>query len=845
MTKRKKSIMKKAVVGVITTTIAIQLTPINVSAIEEIDNKNQEKYIELRKEDTDEVDENLDLENYINISFNDKANYYYGNAFKIGINIKPDNLVNIKKGTTIRFKIPNLAIDYNSLKVAILPDFIELKKDIENNNVDLIFKKDVKDVSLLDMKLIGQITWNPGNYTINADLINPNGDSENINLENNNFTVYQTPQCKTPFVNPYWIGKNFIGTGILGDGIHGGIYESPSKPLQFKAKYNGGKEKKGPYNNVDINIKLEGGQALTKGSIRLVNKSGKDITNTMQIVTSSDEFTIKTGNVNKDTVFDIYFSTQVQKKGIYKTIFTAITDTGYKSEFTLNSGFMNDIIIGWMPKIKGADNISIKEGTPFNPMKGVSATDKEDGNITKDIKVTGTVDIDKPGKYELIYTVTDKDKNTTNVIRTVTVNPKMIDINAIPVINASDKTIKVGDKFNPLEEVSVSDKEDGNITKDIKVIENTLDTSKEGVYKVVYKVTDNQGATVTKTITVIVRSNDKPVISGADNISIKEGMPFNPIKGVSAADKEDGNITKDIKVTGIVDIDKPGKYELIYTVTDKDKNTTNVIRTVIVNPKMIDINTIPVINVSDKTIKVGDKFNPLEGVSATDKEDGDLTKDIKVIENTLDTSKEGVYKVVYKVTDKQCATVTKTIAVTVKSNDKPVISGADNISIKEGTQFNPIKGVSATDKEDGNITKDIKIAGTVDVDNPEKYELTYTVTDKDKNTTNAIRTVTVKNKMIEINAIPVINASDKTIKVGDKFNPLEEVSVSDKEDRNLTKDIKVIENTVNTSKAGIYKVVYEVTDKKGATSTKPIKVTVVKKSKNLMITTGESKITII
>ncbi|EPZ61686.1 LPXTG cell wall anchor domain protein, partial [[Clostridium] sordellii ATCC 9714] len=154
--------------------------------------------------------------------------------------------------------------------------------------------------------------------------------------------------------------------------------------------------------------------------------------------------------------------------------------------------------------INGADNVSIKEGTPFNPMAGVTATDTEDGNITKDIKVTGTVDTDKPGKYELTYTVTDKDGNTTTVKRIITVNPKMVVINSMPVINAEDKTIKVGDKFNPMTGVTAIDKEDGNITKDIKIIEDTVNTSKVGIYKVVYEVTDSQGAKTTKTITVNV-----------------------------------------------------------------------------------------------------------------------------------------------------------------------------------------------------------------------------------------------------------------------------------------------------------------------------------------------------
>ncbi|MDQ0460400.1 hypothetical protein QOZ91_001923, partial [Clostridium sardiniense] len=82
-------------------------------------------------------------------------------------------------------------------------------------------------------------------------------------------------------------------------------------------------------------------------------------------------------------------------------------------------------------------------------------------------------------------------------------------------------------------------------------------------------------------------------------------------------------------------------------------------------------NTVPVITAENKIIKAGSKFDLMVGVSATDKEDGNVTKDIKVIENTVNTNKPGTYKVVYEVTDSQGAKTRKTIIVTVVSNDKP------------------------------------------------------------------------------------------------------------------------------------------------------------------------------
>ena len=61
--------------------------------------------------------------------------------------------------------------------------------------------------------------------------------------------------------------------------------------------------------------------------------------------------------------------------------------------------------------------------------------------------------------------------------------------------------------------VSAEDKEDGNITSSIEIIENTVDTAAAGIYKVVYKVTDSKGASATKEIKVTVEQVviDEPV----------------------------------------------------------------------------------------------------------------------------------------------------------------------------------------------------------------------------------------------------------------------------------------------------------------------------------------------
>lgn len=228
----------------------------------------------------------------------------------------------------------------------------------------------------------------------------------------------------------------------------------------------------------------------------------------------------------------------------------------------------------------------------------VTYTDGVDGKVFKDKVISdlvvGTITPEFGGTPTRAgYTFTGwspavEEKVTKNITYNATWVKNMVPINAAPVIKATDKTIEVGDEFDPLADVTAEDEEDGDITDKIEILENEVDTTKPGKYEVTYKVTDSGGASHVKTI----------------------------------------------KVT--------------------------------VNPKMEPLNAAPIIKAEDKTLTVGDTFDPKAGVTAKDAEDGDLTDKIEIVKNTVDTKKAGEYEVTYKVTDSDGATRTKTIKVTVK-----------------------------------------------------------------------------------------------------------------------------------------------------------------------------------
>ena len=569
----------------------------------------------------------------------------------------------------------------------------------------------------------------------------------------------------------------------------------------------------------------------------------------------------------KDKVFpDLVVGTQTPEFGGTPTR-AGYTFTGWspavEEKVTKNITYNATWVMNWVPMnaapvIKATDK-TIEVGDEFDPRADVTAKDAEDGDLTDKIEILkNDVNVDEPGIYDVTYKVTDsKGASYTTTIK-VTVNPKAAVLNACPVIKATDKTLTVGDTFDPKADVTAQDEEDGDITDKIEVLKNDVDTTKPGKYEVTYKVTDSGGASYVKTIKVTVNPKMEPLnaapIIKAEDKTLTVGDTFDPKADVTAQDEEDGDITDKIEILkNEVDTTKPGKYEVTYKVTDSKGASYTKSITVTVNPKMEVLNAIPTIKAEDKTITVGDTFDPKADVTASDVEDGDITDKIEVLKNEVDTTKAGKYEVTYKVTDSKGASRTKTITVTVNPkmevlNAIPTIKAEDK-TITVGDTFDSKADVTASDVEDGDITDKIEVLkNEVDTTKAGKYEVTYKVTDSKGASRTKTITVTVNPKMEPLNEAPTIDVTDKEITVGDKFDPKDGVTAKDTEDGDLTDKIEILKNTVDPSKPGVYEVTYKVTDSKGASCTKTIKVTVKEKApapskdndKTTVVKTGDS-----
>lgn len=74
-----------------------------------------------------------------------------------------------------------------------------------------------------------------------------------------------------------------------------------------------------------------------------------------------------------------------------------------------------------LPEIKGVKDITIMVGEEIDLLKGISAIDDLEGNITSRIIVEGQVNNQEPGEYQIVYTVNDNAGNIAKVVRKVTV----------------------------------------------------------------------------------------------------------------------------------------------------------------------------------------------------------------------------------------------------------------------------------------------------------------------------------------------------------------------------------------------------------------------------------------
>ncbi|MBC1391776.1 DUF5011 domain-containing protein, partial [Listeria welshimeri] len=150
------------------------------------------------------------------------------------------------------------------------------------------------------------------------------------------------------------------------------------------------------------------------------------------------------------------------------------------------------------------------------------------------------------------------------------------------------------------------------------------------------------------------------------------------------------------------------------------------------------------------------------------------------------------------------ANQSKEVTITVKA-DQATLEAKDSI-IYTGDKWKAEDNfISATDKAGKTIDfKKIKVEGTVDTTKAGDYDITYSYSGVTRST-ELSKTITVTVKKNQAN----LEAKDSTLYEGDKWIATDNfVSATDKDGNTVNFKAIEVKGTVDTKKAGTYKITY-------------------------------------
>ena len=382
-------------------------------------------------------------------------------------------------------------------------------------------------------------------------------------------------------------------------------------------------------------------------------------------------------------------------------------------------------------------------------------------------------------------------------------NPKLIKNNMKPVIEAEDKTYKLGEAVDFNEGVTAMDVEDGDLTSRVEIISNNYEEGKLGRFEVTYRVTDSDNNVVEKTSYITVYENflvNKSKYGSFNNLEAYNEKFKIPVASITNNAGNYGN-SANSAITNAIDGNMNTYWE-----TNRENSISFKNEVIVDLGENQDISKMAYAARRDAYYKgfankfevyvsseaEGDNFI-LAGKGEYTSGNGDVVefpiertnvrrvkfKFIGVNENWASLSEIAFYKsdeLADKITKELFTDSNKTevseayntleelnaLREEVSSHPAselfqadlnraeeiirasfPVLNIPKSISTKVGEPIEIYGEYSANDKEDGNLTEKIEVTGEVNFSKAGSYELTYKVTDSDGNTTTKTRTVAV------------------------------------------------------------------------------------------------------
>ena len=440
----------------------------------------------------------------------------------------------------------------------------------------------------------------------------------------------------------------------------------------------------------------------------------------------------KDSTVQEKIEYDFNPEELVREIGIYIVIYSVLDNHGNKTELEVTI----EVVDTTPPEMTGVSDLTIEVHTDlslYDWWEGIIVTDNSQKEVDKE--VVYDINSAKLGKYEVLYRVTDHVGNKTEQ----TINVHIVDTTPPEILNIGDIKININntENINWIEGVKIIDNYDGEMSIDYLIVDcSDVNLEKPGIYSLRFIAIDSNGNKVVEVISVRVFDDDIPMIHNLKDLRIKVNSNFDFLEGITATDPTDGDITdRIILYDQYVNLSKIGTYFLTYIVFDRSGNPySETIKVTVYDDSIPEINGTRDLTLEVFTVFTRDDF--LEGVSAYDLYDGDLTNEIIVDYSEVNFEVLGTYLVRYSVTDSSENETYIEIYVHIVDTTKPVLIGIqDKITIYEGEEIDLLAGVEAIDNYDGNLTVQIRVVGNYNIHQSGSYLIRYEVEDFSGNMT--------------------------------------------------------------------------------------------------------------
>ncbi|NTR89632.1 MucBP domain-containing protein [Enterococcus faecium] len=245
--------------------------------------------------------------------------------------------------------------------------------------------------------------------------------------------------------------------------------------------------------------------------------------------------------------------------------------------------------------------------------------------------------------------------------------------------------------------------------------------------------------------------NQAPIINTkVDNPTVLEGTSYQEWENIVFSDLEDDRdgliLQKSVVYPENFNKDKmeTGEYQIKYRVTDSKGATSETVERLTVAQVFA-----PDINVNDATLIAENKdFDPLKDLNVSIFDSLDDNPTLEVVENNVNLKKEGEYQVKYRATNKYNKVSEKEVTVKVLSESPVLIAEDKTFTINQSqSDIIDILNATATDKVDGDITNNIRVAeNNVNWNKNGRYTVLLAVTNSNNKSTQVSVNVRVDIK---------------------------------------------------------------------------------------------------